>query len=557
MKRRAWAGVKWAVLFATLIVLTGALATKAWAQDDLIDPGELVGVYVTEPMENEITGETIVRQITLFDDTRAESIIRFEEAGNTSYEVGGWYPTPEATAVVFFVSRFDERGGVERAIEPPLEITFAADGETLLAEDALAFGPRDLILTRTDDEPESFLDDEDRLRVELRKGLDEYRDSLFLGAYRSQDFEVEGVEGWLAMTLLEDGLAEFEYPLDMIDESAVRSTAQWSNHGDGSIDLAIVADLNAEGEIVEEYDPPQHFSDLERLSSGGLVTRDFLLPDGSELIFSRADLTDTAQLTETVDMPDVAGVYAAAVVTDDFRVGALLYLNDEGDAQMVLSLLDPESMPLGLVGVWAADGDQVTVSLTHAVTTTDEGVSLTPTEEYPPRIFTLMADGLYSDEGNFVRLNTEPPASEGTTGDADDADSTEEDGAAGSNSEESDDGNSEEAETSAGTGENVTYMVDREHLRAGHTVVLSLFGDGSAAMSTQLVASAPTVVELGAWSEEDGTVTVELTRGVDNVEYDEPHVLVFERSDERTLTAVEYAEETYGEGLILFDTRDY
>lgn len=88
----------------------------------------------------------------------------------------------------------------------------------------------------------------------------------------------------------------------------------------------------------------------------------------------------------------------------------------------------------------------------------------------------------------------------------------------------------------------------------GRVITLTLYDDETLTMSTDYLNDEAPIVELGAWQEDDdGALTVTLT-GQEDVDYDEPTVIVFAFDEDNQLVAVEYDEAIFGsEGLTLLE----
>jgi uncharacterized lipoprotein NlpE involved in copper resistance len=88
----------------------------------------------------------------------------------------------------------------------------------------------------------------------------------------------------------------------------------------------------------------------------------------------------------------------------------------------------------------------------------------------------------------------------------------------------------------------------------GRIITLTLYDDETLTMSTDFLNDEAPIVEMGVWQEgDDGSITVTLT-GKEDMEYDEPTVIVFAFDDENQLVAVEYDETLFGsEGLTLLE----
>ncbi len=87
----------------------------------------------------------------------------------------------------------------------------------------------------------------------------------------------------------------------------------------------------------------------------------------------------------------------------------------------------------------------------------------------------------------------------------------------------------------------------------GRVVTLTFFADNTLTMSTDYLNDEAPIVEIGTWAEKGDTVTVNLT-GREDVDYDEPVVIVFEMDEDGQLVAVDYDEALFGsEGLTLIE----
>lgn len=524
----------WAAALALTLATPFSAHAAAPAQEDA---AESAGVYRTEPMENEITGDTIERSITLFEDGLAESETHFANTGSILYEAGDWQVDDEGRILVVLYDSYDFRNGRMRAVEPPTEIPFELADDSLIARDYLFYGPRDLILALTDEEPVSFLDEEGALRADLIVETEEYPSTVFVGEYRTQEFEIEGDSAWLGLALAEDGSARVQYspiPGEVIDSSL----GIWYNNGNGSISISVVEDLDAAGETLETYDPPLDLFELDRMASGALSARKPILPDGGQLIFS-----DAKYYVEP-DPAAVTGLYAGASADGDGIVtGRLLYLYEDGNARLAVSTFAGDAPPQTLIGVWGVEVGGVWLEIVGEIVHEEGEAAVVDLEEVVAYAFALEGGTLAGDGLRFGRVEV-----------ADEA------GAAPAGAPSGETGGETASDEGPIPVEDSTWMVSREQLVAGNTVVLSLRGDRSASISTQLGAGAEQLLELGTWENAEGLVVVTLTQalsGSNFEEYDEARVLTFEQTASNTLTALEYDADIYGEELVLFDTRDY
>lgn len=104
---------------------------------------------------------------------------------------------------------------------------------------------------------------------------------------------------------------------------------------------------------------------------------------------------------------------------------------------------------------------------------------------------------------------------------------------------------------------NVVAVLESDVLPAadspGRVVTLTVFDDGTFAMTTDFMNDEPVFTEYGIWeiNEDEDTLTIEIM-GNDEEEYSEPIVMVFANEGEEQLVAVEYDESLWGsEGLTL------
>ena len=527
--------LKWLTACVALALLLAANTGAAQAQT----PGaDLVGVYRSEALDNELTEQTLVWQLTLLPDGGAEAMIVFVTTDSVSFEAGSWSVDDAGDVIVTMERRFEPAGGRERPVEPPFDIHFTVDGDTLTAADFLMYGPRDLVLTRTDDEPISFLNDEGGLHDDLKTGLAEWPDALYVGAYRTDDFSVRGATRWFALDLRTDGSARIDFPPEA-DSDAVTIRASWYNNGDGTISVTQIADLDSAGKVVHTYRPPLLFAEMDRMESGTLYARTLLLPDGSQPLFFQVKAAESA-----------AGLYGGGLVADDVpKIGVILELRDDGSLEVVVTPLDGKSLPMAALGVWEQAGVTVTLTLSSEIAIVDGKPVVRATEPRVPELLVLDEGKLVGPAITFVPLPLHN----------DSADATQPaDPSSDSPPRPLSEPEAPSAKTAPVAAEDVTYMVAREQLVAGMTVVLALNADGSASMSTQLGSDAGTLLELGSWEEDAEAVVVTLDRSAyDNVAYADANVLTFKRTDERTLTGLDYDTERYGEELVLYDTRDY
>ena len=523
-------------LAALLLGLSSAssLLAAAPAQDDGSD---LEGVYRTAPMENEITCETIERQITLLAGGVVESITHFQKRGSLLYEAGEWLVDDEGLLVVTLFDSWNYRNGRKSGVEPPTEIPFEIEDGDLIARDYLAYGPRDLLLARTKDKPDSFLDEDGALRADLIVESEEWPSSLFVGAYRTQEFELQGQMAWVRLELAEEGSATLTYsPIE--DELLTTSEAIWYNEGNGSITVAILADLDPEGGVIDSFDPPQERFELDRMESGALSARVPALPDGGQLIFSYAKYYDEP------DPDAVAGLYAGSETdAEGILTGRLLQLQEDGNARLVVSLFAGEQVPQTLLGIWGVEPGGVWVEIVAELLHDGEEATVTDLEDVTTWSLQFDAETLVGDGLRFGRVAVAETTTE------------REQGSSTGGSEEADD-----EPSSGGPTTDSTWMVSREQLVAGNTIVLALNADMSASMSTQLGPDADSLLELGSWEIHEGIIIVTLSEGLDGMnfeEYDEPQELMFEITAPNTLTALDYDAERYGEDLVLYNTADY
>lgn len=519
--------LNWLAAWVALALLLAAGTGAALAQTPDAD---LVGVYRSEALDNELTDQTLVWQLTLLPDGGAEALIVFVTTDSVSFEVGSWSVDRAGDLTVTLERRFEPAGGRERPIEPPFDIPFTVDGDSLTATDFLAYGPRDLVLTRADDAPISFLNDEGGLRDDLKSGIGTWPDALYVGAYRTDDFTVRGARRWFALDLRADGSARIDFPPDP-ENNAVYVRAIWFNNGDGTISVTQIADIDSAGKVVHTYKPPLPFAEMDRLESGTLFARTILLPDGSQPLFFRVPAAESA-----------AGLYGGGLTDAGAApVGLLFDLRSDGTLRLAALPLDDEGLPHVAAGTWSQEGVTVTVVISSELQVVDGELAERPLVTSGPEQFVYEEGRLTSAALTLVAL---------PTGGEDPALSVSEPAPP----------TPTPAPPNASTElvEDATYMVGREELVAGKTIVLSLNGDGSASMSTQLGPDAITLLELGSWEEGRDGVVVTLDRNAyDSVAHAKANVLRFTRPDARTLVGVDFDTERYGEALILFDTRNF
>ncbi len=533
--RNAYRGLHWLTACVALALLLAAGTGAALAQT----PGaDFAGVYRSEAMDNEVTGDTIVWQLSLLPDGGAEAMIVFVTTDSVSFEAGSWSVDDAGDVVVTMERRLEPAGGRERPIEPTFDIPFTVDGDTLTAADFLKYGSRDLVLTRTDDEPISFLNDEGGLHDDLKTGLAEWPYALYVGAYRTDDFSVRGATRWFGLVLRADGSARIDFPPEP-DSDAVTIRASWYNNGDGTISITQIADIDSAGKVVHTYRPPLLFAEMDRMESGTLYARTLLLPDGSQPLFFQLKAAESA-----------AGLYGGGLVAVDVpKIGVILELRDDGSLEVVVTPLDGASLPMAALGVWEQTEVTVTLTLSSEIGIKDGKPVVRASEPRVPELLVLDEGMLVGPAITFIPL----PLRSDSAGATHEADATSDSPPRPLSEPEA-----PSAKTDPVAAADVTYMVAREQLVAGMTVVLALNADGSASMSTQLGPDAGTLLELGSWEEDAGAVVVTLDRSAyDNVAYAEANELTFARTDARTLAGIDYDTKRYGEALVLYDTRDY
>ncbi len=316
--------------------------------------------------------------------------------------------------------------------------------------------------------------------------------------------------------------------------------AIWQNNGDGTITVTQIADIDSAGNVVHTYKPPLLFSEMDRLASGALFARSIVLPDGNQPLFFR---------TET--FASAAGLYGGGLVAEDVpKIGVILDLREDGSLEVIAAPLDGTTLPTAALGVWEQTELTVTLRLSSELGIEDGKPVVRAAAPRDPEVLVLEGGQLVGPQITFLRMpvrteNDEAAPSAGMTSENEVGPGLEPEVPAARNAPDA--------------AEDVTYMVGREQLVAGMTVVLALNSDHSASMSTQLGADAVTLLELGSWKvDPDGLVVVELDRSAyDSVPYATPNRLVFEQTDKRTLTSVDHDPERYGNELVLYDTRDY
>lgn len=242
------------------------------------------------------------------------------------------------------------------------------------------------------------------------------------------------------------------------------------------------------------------------------VTHEQFGPD-SVTFYLVKDAEALAAFEENVAEAGVGGIYASDGMPyeDGATIVMLVYLMDDGSAELIANYFGALILPLVETGTWMTNEDgTVTLTLTERVEIGEDGPALVELDKPAESTFTVGPDGeLITDE--FVLYPVEEAASEVI-------------------------GETEKVAFAA-----VVAATDEAPLRA--YVVLFTANGGAGLVTT--IADEENLVEFGIWEKVDDVIKMTLM-GTEEESYDEPIVFVFTLEDGQ-LTTTEWDTALYGE----------
>lgn len=229
---------------AVFVLVLNFLPIAAFAQEVNED---LVGVYVSETIEDQDSGDTLDITLTLFDDGTLEavSITTSADESKTDLETGTWEDNGDDTITIFIVDYNGE------AYDEPIEITFDVADGVLQAADLTDFGEDGLVLELTDDEPVSVAEE---LLGEMEATGEDDAEIVAVelpGLWLATEIDADGVPAGVMLYLNEDGTAQSTAMVFGEEPLVNTRTGEWEDDGEGTVTVTMTSEVDAEGEIVE------------------------------------------------------------------------------------------------------------------------------------------------------------------------------------------------------------------------------------------------------------------------------------------------------------------
>jgi hypothetical protein len=345
---------------------------------------------------------------------------------------------------------------------------------------------------------------------------------LYFSAAMTEDFD--GGAGVVLLNLADDGTAELSFNLMGEPTIPFVSLGEWTDNGDGTVTIIVNQDMSVTADGAEWIDADESEETLEIGEDGSLSSEEIILYPIDQL-----GEVDLAVVTVSEDEGDYSYTeYTSEPMPMASGPDSILYLYLYTDtyAELYTSAEDGSEEAYEY-GEWTAGDDgKITLTITgnddgefdeaKVIVFSDDGEGTLTAEEWDTAV--------YGDEGFSV---TESYVSDTAT--ADDTTDT---------------------DTESSDTETVTFSSD--FFAEGNYVSLTLFDDNTIFMTTLEPEGGETLIEQGEWvKNEDGTLTVTIT-GTFDEEYDTPIKMVFTYDEAgTTITATQYDEETYPDGLAL------
>ena len=392
---------------ALLVLLLNFLPIAAFAQEINED---LVGVYVSDTIENEDSGATLDITLTLFDDGTIEAVTVSTDGDETAtdLETGSWQDNGDDTITIVI----EEYNG--EPYEEPIEITLEAVDGMLHAADLTDFGEDGLMLTLTDDEPVSVAEE---MLADLEASADEEEADAedeeevepveLPGLWLTTEIDADGTPAGVVLYLGEDNTAQSTVTMFGEAVQVITRMGEWEDDGEGLVTVTMTAELDAEGEAVDLDDPEAVEFEFDGTS---LINEVFTFyPDENLLAASEEEMSDEEVSDEEAEAEEAAAAAAGSEadlgdsVTFMSPMGALmegnivvLLLLENGIASMSTQL-GLEAEQLVETGTWEESGEgEITVTLTAD----EEG------NEYDePSVLIFAAD---EDTGSLVGVDYDP-----------------------------------------------------------------------------------------------------------------------------------------------------
>ncbi len=297
MARRVLARAVVLGLVALLSFMPLATATAAPQAQEIGD--EIIGTWETDLLPSDDSDGLLITA-SFFEDGSVEALSDYQD-GRFVLETGTWEDNGDSTITMILEVAIE--GDRQSPYEPPVEVVFEYDGNTLAAPNLTVFGedglvfffldsePTDLAAIAADAPPPADDDDaddaddvgDDGLGDEATDDLgDDLDDELLAqlqdipGVYISNEIDADGFPGLAIVYLAEDGSAQsLAVRLDQGESPSVSRVGSWEEDDDGVIVMTFDQELVITGEEVEteELEEPET---LEFENRFGLLVTELL-----------------------------------------------------------------------------------------------------------------------------------------------------------------------------------------------------------------------------------------------------------------------------------------
>lgn len=214
------------------------------ATEEAAEASGYAGVYTSGPLVDEVAGATRVINIVLYDEGSMETYSSYEDANttNASLELGFWEDAGDGTLTITFESIDGEN------YDPAVPLTFEIldDGAQLLAAAVTAYSEGGLLVTRTDDELPSAVEETENEGEEVAgEPVVSVADGFTVaGLYTTGPVDVGGgsVAG-IFVYLGEDGFAQSAVVVMNGSTTPVARVGEWVANDDGSVSVSLASEM--------------------------------------------------------------------------------------------------------------------------------------------------------------------------------------------------------------------------------------------------------------------------------------------------------------------------